>query len=115
MEALKGRPEVMNFHVSESEVHGNGLFASKDIKEGDLITRTHVYNWFHRAWVNIKPDCMYNHSIYKANCISVTKETEGRQFQKFIYASKSIKKNVEVLVNFFKDLDLEQPEANWKE
>tara|TARA_B100000579_G_C22740594_1_gene808903 strand:- start:271 stop:579 length:309 start_codon:yes stop_codon:yes gene_type:complete len=101
------------FYVDKSEIHGNGIFASQDIAKGELITKTHYYHKGFRLWVNIKPDCMYNHSIKNANCESITKKSRLNA-SKYLHAIKRIKKNEELLVNFFKDLDLEQPETDWK-
>lgn len=118
METFKRRVKVNMFYVDKSEIHGNGIFASQDITEGELITKTHYYNGSFRLWVNIKPDCMYNHSVKNANCESITKGPESGDlldWSKYLYAIKSIKKNEELLVNFFKDLDLEQPEEDWRE
>jgi SET domain-containing protein len=51
---------------------------------------------------------MYNHSK-NANCESVT---EGRS--KILVSTKKIEIGEEILVDFTKDKDLEQPQEGWK-
>jgi SET domain-containing protein len=60
-------------------------------------------------WINIKPNHMYNHSV-KANCSSVTKDKV-----KYLVALSDIKKGDELLVDYTKDRDLEQPQNGWVE
>jgi len=108
----------MSFHIDKSPIHGNGLFASEGLEGGDFITKTHFFmKNYHRkignGWVNIKPDCMYNHSE-KPNCISKTERTPDGQLQKNLYATTTIVEGQELLVDFRKDKDLEQPEEDWR-
>jgi SET domain-containing protein len=103
--------------VKESPIHGMGLFALCDIKEGSQLFETHIMDkdWVEGmpkglfSWINLLPNCMYNHSKTKFNC---TSETEGNR--KFLVATRDIKKGDEILTDYTEDPDLEQPEDNWK-
>lgn len=104
--------------VRESPIHGTGLFSLCDIKEGTALFVTHVKDpsWVEGmpkdlfSWINLMPNCMYNHSKSGANCIS---ETKGKK--KILVAKRDIKNGEELLADYTKDLDLEQPEENWKD
>ena len=123
METFKRGAKVttMNFYIDKSPIHGKGIFASKRFEKGDFITKTHVLieNWrgkIGNGWVNIKPNCMYNHSA-RANCVSVTEkiiDDQVGQLQKNLYALGVIVGGEELLVDFAKDDDLEQPREGWK-
>lgn len=113
--------------VKESPIHGFGLFALCDIKKGVRLFETHILDsgWIDSMpedvvkaygnkipfmWVNLNPHCMYNHSKTEANCIS---KTEGKR--KVLVAKKDIKKGEELLTDYTKDLDLEQPKDEWSD
>ncbi len=97
------------FEYKESPIHGNGIFATEVISSQKRLFQTHVIaHGFDLEWVNIKPNCMYNHSK-NANCKSVT---EGKH--KFLVSTKEIQMGDELLVDFTKDKDLEQPQEDWK-
>ena len=98
--------------VDKSPIHGEGLFSCEDIKSGQRILITHFYSEQHEDWVNITPNCMYNHS-FSPNCQSITVTQNGNKL-KFLYSLKIINNNEELLVDFTKDKDLEQPEKEWK-
>tara|TARA_Y100000114_G_C11753134_1_gene325468 strand:+ start:1896 stop:2195 length:300 start_codon:yes stop_codon:yes gene_type:complete len=95
---------------SKSLCHGKGLIATEDIKNKQDIHVTHIWDYEHKMWVNIKPNCMYNHSKEKENC-----EINTRQDLKILVASKNIESGKELFVDYTKDKDLEQPEEDWKE
>jgi hypothetical protein len=109
-------PKSETFELRKSSIHGMGLFALCDISEGTDLFITHMRdpnwakdmpdNWY--GWINLKPNCMYNHSDSNANCIS---KTEGKI--KILVAQRSIKNGDELLVDYTKDNDLEQPKENW--
>ena len=95
--------------IRESPVHGNGVFALCDIEKERALFETHIRNsdgW----WTNLTPNCLYNHSKSKANCIS---KTDGKV--KFLMTRRDIKEGEELLVDYTKDADLEQPREGWKE
>ena len=93
----------------ESPIHGKGIFALQQIEKGTLLFQTHQRSTDVLCWVNLKPNCLYNHST-KANCIS---KTDGDS--KFLVACEDIEKGSELLVDYTKDTDLEQPHKEWNE
>ncbi len=109
--------------LKKSLVHGNGIFATKDIKKHTTLFETHILDEpiSLPMWINIKPNCSYNHSKDNENCSSVTRsisyvngeEVPARQI-KFLVTLRDIKKGEELLVDYTKDRDLEQPQDGWK-
>ena len=93
----------------ESHIHGKGIFALCDIEKGSTLFETHIKNNF-GCWMNLDPNYKYNHSVSNTNCISSTK---GQT--KFLVAKKNIKIGEELLVDYTKDGDLEQPQKGWIE
>ena len=99
------------FEFKESPIHGSGIFALDDIPVGTELFQTHVLdNDYMKIWGNVKPNCLYNHSKINANCVSKT-----RQKIKFLLSIRDIKKGEELLVDYAKDKDLQQPEEGWEE
>jgi len=94
----------------KSECHGKGLIAEQDIPRGKILHVTQTWSYKHNIWINIKPNCMYNHS--KLNENSQIKTIDKA---KVLVASKDIKAGEEIFVDFTKDKDLEQPEGDWKQ
>ena len=95
--------------VQKSPIHGEGVFAAKNIAADVTLFETHVMGPA-GVWVNISPNCQYNHSKKNTNCRS---ETRGRF--KFLITIREIEKGEELLVDFTKDPDLEQPQEGWSE
>jgi SET domain-containing protein len=95
--------------VQKSPIHGNGVFATENIAAEITLFETHVLGTTDR-WVNISPNCQYNHSKKNTNCRS---ETKGRF--KFLVTIREIEKGEELLVDFTLDTDLEQPQEGWSE
>jgi len=93
------------FQFKESPIHGKGIFATQDIPADKRLFQTHVLD--DGVWANIKPNCMYNHSK-NANCASIT---EGSY--KFLVCVVDVKSGEELLIDFTKDKDLEQPQEGW--
>ena len=91
----------------DSSIHGKGLFATKDIPAEAVIHRTHIMSWL--GWINIIPNSKYNHSEEEENCRIDTDE----EFKRLV-SIRDIKQGEELLVNYKKDKDLEQPEKDWK-
>jgi hypothetical protein len=122
--------------VQKSPIQGSGLFATEDIGEGVTLFQTHYRKKTglscetHTArWHNMSPNCQYNHSKKNANCRSKTISTHecpecGHVKQhceasgpgaKVLVTLREIQKGEELLVDYTKDLDLEQPEEGWSE
>ena len=92
----------------DSSIHGKGLFATKDIPAEAVIHRTHIMSWL--GWINIIPNSKYNHSEEEENCRIDTDE----EFKRLV-SIRDIKQGEELLVNYKKDKDLEQPDKGWME
>lgn len=100
--------ESFLFEFKESPIHGNGIFTTEDIPADTRLFQTHVIDsTFAPCWANIKPNCMYNHSV-RANCASITEEN-----YKLLVSIRNIERGEELLVDFDKDKDLEQPQEGW--
>ena len=99
------------FEFKESPIHGEGIFAVQDIPKDMELFQTHVMdNPIMSIWGNMKPNCLYNHSKVNANCISKT-----RGNVKFLVSIRDIKSGEELLVDYSKDKDLQQPKEGWEE
>ena len=93
----------------DSPIHGKGVFASCEIKKGTALFETHIKDsGFRDFWTNLKPNCLYNHSKTNANCISKT-----RGNFKVLVTDRDIQKDEELLADYTKDKDLEQPQEDW--
>ena len=93
------------FQFKESPIHGEGVFATQNIPANKRLFQTHALD--DDVWINIKPNCMYNHSK-NANCESIT---EGGY--KLLVCTVEIQTGEELLIDFTKDKDLEQPQEGW--
>lgn len=98
--------------VDFSPIHGKGLFCCGSITSEQEIAVTHFYSNKHKDWVNLTPNCMYNHS-FEPNCESFTTLDDGVKI-KILRSLRDISHGEELLVDFSKDKDLEQPESSWK-
>jgi len=99
------------FEFKESPIHGNGIFALEDISSGTELFQTHVMdNPIMSIWGNMEPNCLYNHSEINANCVSKTRDKV-----KFLLSIREINRGEELLVDYSKDKDLEQPKEGWEE
>ena len=58
-------------------------------------------------WLNLIPNCSYNHSV-EANCHSLTLGD-----YKYLVTLREIGVGEELLVDYNKDKDLEQPKKEW--
>lgn len=91
-----------------SEIDGIGLIAAQFIKKGTHIQRTH-FHIDNTGWLNLMPNCQYNHSVKDENCEIITKDN-----MKYLISLKDIEIGEEILVDYTKDNDLEQPQVGWK-
>ena len=94
--------------LKDSNVHGKGIFAVRDLQKGQRLFETHSSVTDVRGWVNLVPNCLYNHSD-TPNCGSVT---EGKW--KYLVTLRDIVEGEELLVDYREDPDLEQPHPDWK-
>ena len=93
--------------LKNSNVHGQGIFASKDLGANQVLFETHKKTSGALEWVNLMPNCSYNHSS-KPNCQSLTLGDF-----KYLVTLREIKEGEELLVDYSKDKDLEQPQKGW--
>ena len=93
----------------KSDVHGKGIFASKNLRENQVLFETHKKTSGNLQWVNLVPNCSYYHSS-NPNCQSLTLGDF-----KYLVTLKEIQEGEELLVDYTKDKELEQPKEGWKE
>jgi SET domain-containing protein len=94
--------------LSPSNIEGVGLVAAQFIKKKTSIQRTHFFIQG-TGWLNLMPNCQSNHSVKNENCEIVTHEET-----KYLVSLKDIQIGEEILVDYTKDGDLEQPQAGWE-
>jgi len=98
-----------------SDIDGHGLFANTDLEKNVFIQVTHVHKDLanlkdsENTWINLTPNCLYNHSKKNENCEIIT---DG--LTKGIITITDIGRGDELLVDYTKDIDLEQPEDDWQ-
>ena len=106
---MNGRSSLSDMvKLAASSVEGIGLLAAQFIKKGTNIQRTH-FLIEDMGWINLMPNCQYNHSIKNENCEIVTREDT-----KYLVSLRDIEVGEEILVDYTKDNDLEQPQTGWK-
>ena len=98
---------MSNCELKRSDVHGKGIFASKDIGANAVLFETHRKTSRALKWFNLIPNCSYNHSS-SPNCQSLTLGDF-----KYLVTLVEIKEGEELLVDYSKDQDLEQPQKGW--
>jgi len=98
---------MSDFELKESKVQGSGIFATKDLGANKVLFETHKKTSGALEWINLIPNCSYNHSA-KPNCRSLTFGD-----YKYLVTLSNIENGAELLVDYNKDKDLEQPEAGW--
>ena len=105
--SAKGRPSP-KVYQGNSSIDGLGLFAKEYIPNDTVIHETHVWSKHLDAYINIKPNSMYNHSknpnckiIRLGNILSLKTITD-------------IKVDEELLVDYNKNPDIEKPKKDWK-
>jgi len=101
--------------INNSKIHDKGLFAISDIEKDITLHVTHVHKELVDyvgalcSWINLTPNNQYNHSKERENCKIVT---DG--LTKGLVTLRNIIAGEELLVDYTKDLELEQPEPGWK-
>ena len=98
---------MSDFEFKQSKVQGKGIFATKDLKANKVLFETHKKTSGALEWINLIPNCSYNHSA-KPNCHSLTLGD-----YKYLVTLRKIENREELLVDYKKDKDLEQPEEGW--
>lgn len=99
--ALGGQTD--NVYVGQSKIQGQGLFASRGFRKGEVIGLAHE---------NDQPVSVigkyHNHSA-RPSAVSVR---QGNQ--RYLVADKDIPAGSEITTNYFNQPELEQPQAGWK-
>ena len=95
------------FEQKDSRVHGKGLFTVRPLPEGKVLFETHKRTEGAFEWLNLVPNCSYNHSL-EPNCQSLT----IGEF-KYLMTIRDIAGGEELLVAYRQDEDLEQPADGW--
>ena len=98
---------MSDFEFKQSKVQGKGVFATKDFEANKVLFETHKKTSGALEWINLIPNCSYNHSA-KPNCHSLTLGD-----YKYLVTLRKIENREELLVDYKKDKDLEQPEEGW--
>ena len=91
----------------KSTVHGKGIFATEIIPANKVLFETHKKSSGALKWLNLVPNCSYNHSS-DPNCNSLTLGD-----YKYLVTLREIGVGEELLVDYNKDKDLEQPKKEW--
>ena len=93
--------------LRQSMVHGKGIFATEKLQENQVLFETHTKTSGAIKWVNLMPNHLYNHST-TPNCRSMTLGNF-----KYLVTLRDIEVDEELLVDYTKDTDLEQPKPDW--
>ena len=104
---MRAKRPMSNCELKRSDVHGKGIFASKDLGANVVLFETHRKISGALKWVNLIPSYGYNHST-EPNCHSLTLGDF-----KYLVTLREIKEGEELLVDYSKDKDLEQPQEGW--
>ena len=99
--------KMSSFEFKKSTVHGKGIFATEVIPANKVLFETHKKSSGALKWLNLVPNCSYNHSV-EANCNSLTLGD-----YKYLVTLREIGVGEELLVDYNKDKDLEQPKKEW--
>ena len=93
--------------LRQSNVHGKGIFATEKLQENKVLFETHTKTSGAIEWINLMPNHLYNHST-NPNCRSMTLGNF-----KYLVTLRDIEVGEELLVDYTKDTDLEQPKSDW--
>jgi SET domain-containing protein len=100
--------EINNFEVKESDIEGNGVFATKNIKSGDFINVA-LFKTDDDIYDTTKFGGMINH-CNNPNCRT---RFEGEYYR--TYATKKISSGDEITADYRQNKTLQQPEPGWKD
>lgn len=93
---------IPNFNIGKSKIHGNGVLASKFIKQGDFINTAIIKNHCTRFGAYL------NHSDFP----NAETRKEGDVYK--TYSLVDINRDDEITVDYRRNKDLEQPYPGWK-
>ena len=95
--------------IRPSKIEGIGIFANEDIEEATIIQKTH-FNHKEYGWINLIPNCKFNHSNLNANC----KLVENNRYKELV-SLRRINKDEEILMDYNTCPEIELPEEGWVE
>ena len=98
---------MSDFEFKQSKVQGKGIFATKDLEANKVLFETHKKTSGALEWINLIPNCSYNHST-EPNCHSLTLGNF-----KYLVTLREVEEGEELLVDYRKDRELEQPKKGW--
>ena len=95
----------LNYEIKASSIHGNGVFASKDIKKGDKIGLAISFIWGIWPYITDYLGSLVNHcGCDKSNLDLVWDESDEAYNHEgtgwYFVANKDIKKETELLINY---------------
>ena len=96
------------YHVDESEIQGKGVFASKDLKKGEVIGLLHDIIEMGNKYKFTELGKFHNHSD-NPNCHNELVDGNKR----FLVATRDISEGEELTTDYRLQPDLEQPIENW--
>ena len=99
--------ESKKYYLDQSKIHGTGVFASKDLKEGEVIGLLHTINTLGSDYDFEELGRMYNHSN-EPNCYNYLYHNK-----RYLVASRNINKGDELTADYRLQPDLEQP-VDWR-
>ena len=94
-------------YVAPSDINGDGLFTIEKIKEGEIIGVSHLK--YGNYWYSVDPIGIYYNHSENPNCFV---RTEGNI--NLLIAKRNIESWEELIVDYTKQLYLEQPKEGWK-
>jgi len=97
------------YEAGPSKIHGHGVIITRPVKKGACLGITHKL-LDNGMWEMLKPLGDYNHSSTKENAIVLKGPTVRK-----IYVLRDMSPGEEMLVDFRKQADLEQPQEGWLE
>ena len=108
LEFLKARCCEPYIH-GPSKIHGHGVIITKPVKKGTCLGDTHRLH-DDGSWEMLRPLGNYNHSSSLENAIIIREPTVRKAV-----VIRDMSPGEEMLVNFRKQPDLEQPQEGWFE
>jgi hypothetical protein len=107
-EVVSESEEKKKYYIDNSKIQGKGVFAKKDLDEGETIGLLHTINKPYVDYNFTELGEMHNHSEIP-NCHNVLKDKK-----RFLTASRKINKGEELTTNYRLQPDLEQPKEGWE-
>jgi len=98
---------IKNFKIDNSDIHGKGVFATKDISPGEKINIA-LFKGDEKRYHTTRFGAHINHSS------EPNAETKYEEDQYVTYCEKEIKPGDEITIDYKVNPSLEQPESSWE-